>query len=626
MRKYFKLFTAAIALLLCASLAACNHGSNNGLDIFDNPGDALGGGGSGVIENDTDTSTVIDSITDVTDKINISDFQETTTYDSETAISIVLGNLSQTVVVTEDATYVVSGTLAIGHLMFINGDDVDHQIHIVLNGVDITSLETAPLAVFDGLNVVITLESSTVNTLTDGTTHSLYYKKSGKVSTSIDDDKVSSCLYVQNDLTINGTGTLNVTGNYKNAIHAKDNITILSGIVNATCNADGTAIKGKENVAIMGGNITAISKIGDGIKSDVEADTTTSGTVYIANATINVDAKDDGIVADTLLVIDSGNITIKTNNGAPTTISQITEYSSDNADGKGLKVGTIEYEDDLGGVQEITDVNYYRLMINGGTININVNDDAIHSSGYLYVNGGTITIATGDDGIHAEEYLKIADGTINIDRCYEGIEAAQITISGGDITLTASDDGINAANGDYPTSYNFKMIITGGDIAVNAAGDGVDSNGSINMSGGTLYIDGPTNSGNGALDSERGVVITGGTLVAVGALGMVETPATNSTQNVVSYAVNSSITANTTISLRDSSGNVLVQFTTAKSCQSVIISSADLQTNQKYSLYIGSTLATEFTVTSVITKIGTQTGGGSMGGGGGWGMGGNKRP
>lgn len=537
------------------------------------------------------------------------------------AVVINLVDGDNVITVEQDTTYSVYGNSE-GQLIFKNGTKNALNIRIILNGINIQCTTSAPIAIFDDLNAIITLAEGT-NTLSDPSEHSVYYKKSGKTSTNADDDKVNGCLYAQKDLTINGSGTLNINSNYKNGISSKGVLTIENGTLVVVNNADGAGIKGKDAVVIKGGAIDVTAKMGDGINTDTEADDKTIGYVYIENATIDIDASDDGISADTLLYIKSGVINVKTNKGAP---SNITESSSDRAEGKGLKVGRIdaEIEDSDGNVttKEITDVSYYKLVIDGGTITLNCNDDAIHSNGYLYINGGEITITTGDDAIHSDEYLLISGGECTINNCYEGIEAAQIEIIGGKVTLTAQDDGVNAANSNYSRNYDFKLIISGGDLFINAKGDGLDSNGYISISGGRVYVDGPTSNGDAALDSEKGILITGGIVVAVGSSGMVETPSSSSTQNVLSYACQNTISAGSTFSIVKD-GEVILEFSTAKSCQSIIASCPLLKTNETYSLRINDTEVTSFTISSVITSIGTQTGpGGGRPGGGrpGWGF------
>ena len=64
-----------------------------------------------------------------------------------------------------------------------------------------------------------------------------------------------------------------------------------------------------------------------------------------------------------------------------------------------------------------------------------------------------MTLSSNDDGIHADNTLVISDGTIDIAKCYEGLEAAAISIDGGAISITASDDGINAADGSSSSGH-----------------------------------------------------------------------------------------------------------------------------------------------------------------------------
>ena len=86
-------------------------------------------------------------------------------------------------------------------------------------------------------------------------------------------------------------------------------------------------------------------------------------------------------------------------------------------------------------------------------------------------------------------------------------------------------------------NYQYNIYIGGGYIVVNAEGDGVDSNGTIEFAGGVTIIYGPTKGGNGSLDADRGILVNGGVLIALGSLGMVETPAKNSQQCCVCYAL-----------------------------------------------------------------------------------------
>lgn len=121
------------------------------------------------------------------------------------------------------------------------------------------------------------------------------------------------------------------------------------------------------------------------------------------------------------------------------------------------------------------------------------------------------------------------------------------------------------------------------------------------------------NGGNGGNGGNNG----GGTVFVASAIGMVETPASNSAQYVISYAQSANIAAGTTIKLVDASGNTMVEVTTVKACQSVIISSAALQNGETYTLYAGTGQLAQVTISSTITSAGTSQGGPGGGGQGG---------
>ena len=60
-----------------------------------------------------------------------------------------------------------------------------------------------------------------------------------------------------------------------------------------------------------------------------------------------------------------------------------------------------------------------------------------------YMCAGTVNINAGDDGMHGGVYAKIAGGTINISNCYEGIEAQKIYIDDGTIDITGGETYID---------------------------------------------------------------------------------------------------------------------------------------------------------------------------------------
>lgn len=139
----------------------------------------------------------------------------------------------------------------------------------------------------------------------------------------------------------------------------------------------------------------------------------------------------------------------------------------------------------------------------------------------------------------------------------------------------------------------------------NGSGNDTDNNGGNGTTPPT-----PPDGGNGGNNG-------GGTVFVASAIGMVETPASNSAQYVISYAQSANIAAGTTIKLVDASGNTMVEVTTVKACQSVIISSAALQNGATYTLYAGTGQLAQVTISSTITSAGTSQGGPGGGGQGG---------
>ncbi|MBO4819078.1 MAG: carbohydrate-binding domain-containing protein [Firmicutes bacterium] len=106
-------------------------------------------------------------------------------------------------------------------------------------------------------------------------------------------------------------------------------------------------------------------------------------------------------------------------------------------------------------------------------------------------------------------------GKLDIKSTFEGLDSElHLALNGGVVNITSEDDGINV-NEDYVSVAYFN----GGEITINASqgaeGDGIDSNGYIVVNGGKVSINNVT-APDSALDSERGVYYSGGTVVIDG--------------------------------------------------------------------------------------------------------------
>ena len=174
------------------------------------------------------------------------------------------------------------------------------------------------------------------------------------------------------------------------------------------------------------------------------------------------------------------------------------------------------------------------------------------------------------------------------------------------------------------TTGDYLIRISGGVVTVNASGDGIDSNGDIEVTGGELYISGPTSNGDGTIDCDGSATITGGIVVAAGSTGMAENFGTASTQG--SILVNLSGSAGQTITLKDSDGNILASFTPAKAFGCVVVSAPGVAQGGTYTIAAGGA-STTVTMESLIYGSGMGGFGGMGGGMGGPGnMGGGQQP
>lgn len=185
----------------------------------------------------------------------------------------------------------------------------------------------------------------------------------------------------------------------------------------------------------------------------------------------------------------------------------------------------------------------------------------IKSGGNLTITDGTITIKSADDGIHTDGTLIVSGGDINIIKSKEGMEGNQINIDSGST------------------------------IYVNANGDGLDSNGDLVIEGGSTVVDGPSNNGNGALDSgsENGgtIVCNAGTILAIGASGMAETFNSNSAPYSFIKNFSEMFTKETQISIYDENEKIIFEHISAKSFNSVVFSSPDLIPGHTYTISVG---------------------------------------
>lgn len=527
-----------------------------------------------------------------------------TEYDGEKAEKITLSG-SEDITITEENTYILSGSLD-GACLVIDADK-SAKIRLVFDGVSIENSGSAALYVKQADKVFITLAEGSENTLA-----------SYGEFVQTDDNNIDGAIFSKDDLTLGGTGSLNIVCENGNGIVSKDDLVITGG--KYVIDAASHGLEGKDSVRISDGNFT-INAGKDGMHSENDDDASL-GYVYIENGDFVIDCDGDGISSSLEIKINGGSFDITS--GDRSSVKK-NDYSFGGMFGGMWGASSSQNADDSISMKALKAEE--SLTVNGGIFKLDSADDALHSNGSVTVNDGTFTILTGDDGVHADLSVVINGGKISVEESYEGIEGETIDINGGEIDIVSSDDGLNAAGGTdssgtggffgkggrpdvFGGSSDACIRISGGIIRIDADGDGVDSNGRIEVSGGETYVNGPENSGNGAIDYELEATISGGIFIAAGASGMAQNFSSSSTQGSVMM----SCSGKETVSLKTAYGEEIISFTPQKSCNCIVISCPELTVGESYIFECGGS-SSEFTLTSLI--YGSSGGMGGMDGMGG---------
>lgn len=511
--------TAALtAVIMCAGLlGACNKNADK--DSSDSAQSTTSELAKKVASADTDTDTA--NIITLGDSIKIAGSGATAA--------------GGVVTVSQGGTYELTGTLKDGYINVTAKDEVT----LILNGASITNSSGPCIYSDDAKTLTVYTKSGSENTLTDGKSYS--------------NTDAKGAIFSNDDLVLDGEGKLTVNGNYKHAVASDDEIVIGGGEYVLTAAFDG--VHANDDISVLKPDLT-ITADGDGIQSDLAGITVSGGTLNITTAGGMAAApakqeKDFGVAW----------------NDYDNEYTDSEEDSSSPQSFKGIKGET-------------------SVKIENGTLNIDTYDDSVHSNDTVTVSGGTLNLSSGDDGIHADVKLNITGGKIDIAGCYEGLEAGTIDISGGDISIVASDDGLNAVEnesfdsddlsdrspfggGNMESGYG-TLIIRGGSIVVDADGDGLDSNGTIEISGGTIVVYGPENDGNGALDYDSSCTVTGGNLLAGGMSGMAQSAGDDSNSSLLLY-FDSTLSSSDKVSVTDSNGTEIASYQSSKRYNSLVV-------------------------------------------------------
>ncbi len=417
--------------------------------------------------------------------------------------------------IIEGGTYILSGTVT-DKTITVNATGA--EINIILKNANVHNSGGPAIYVRAASKVTLTLAEGTSNSLSDGSSYSITDGGS----------KLDGAIFSKADLTIEGTGTLNVNGNFKHGIVSKDDLVITSGRINVISKNIG--INGKDCVKINSGNITVVAGT-SGITSDNNTDAS-KGFVYLLGGFLNVTSGSDGIAAQTVINAENVNLTVRSGGGSSSASNLAGSF-------KGLKAGSDIY-------------------VKGGTFVIDSKDDSIHSNGTVTISGGTYTLSTSDDGIHADTDLGVSGAStrLTVEKCLEGIEASDIVIAGGKVKITATENGLDA---------NGSLSLLGGELSVNISG-GKDS---------TVF----------KFDSTG--ILNGGIFVGTGVNGKQQKFETSSTQGVITLSTETEY-SESTVTVCDPEGNVIISATAENNFSYVVISCPAIRKGETYTVSIGS--------------------------------------
>lgn len=415
---------------------------------------------------------------------------------------------------TEEVTYTLSGVSTNGSLYM----DGKYKATFVLNGLTLSSADSAAINIRDGKRIAIQLAEGTANVLSD---------KSG--------GSHKACLMVKGHTEFSGGGSLTLTGNTGHAFWSKEyaQLKASTGTITVT-SAVGDGFNVNQYFEMNGG-IVSIGSVGDdGIQvsyetdddGNIEDDEENTGEVLIQGGSLTISttaAGSKGVKAEGPVTVNSGKstpvVTIQNSGGVD---------ASDSSD----LVGSACLKSESA------------ITIDAGTLNLTNTGQggrAILCDGTLTVNGGSITAqATGSNygsssgnqggfgrtggssgnhkyakGVKVDGAFSITGGALSVASSnHEGLESeSTMSFAGGVTYVKASDDAINSAS---------HLTISDGYVCAYSTGnDGLDSNGNCYIQGGTVYAIGAT-SPEVAVDAntEGGykLYVQGGTLVAIGGL------------------------------------------------------------------------------------------------------------
>ena len=555
--RYKKLLSVVIALLMLTSCAT--NATNTESDI------------AAEQNNTAESTSTINPETETTDgeyypEAKYSDFDLNTSV-SDSAVYVTLsGSQAETtgelevgdgyIKIENGGDYVLSGDYS-GQIIV----ESEENVHLILSGVTIYNA-MAPIYVKSAKNVCITLVTGTVNTISD---NSEYTYEDGE-------NEPAAAVYSKADLTINGDGELIVNANYDKGIHSKDDLKIISGKI--TVNSVGDAIKGKDCLLIKDGEITITTGV-DGLKSNNDSNEE-KGYVIIEGGKIKISAGDDAVHAESWLIVYGGEI-------------NITECY-EGLEGKKVEI----YGGDINIVSSDDSIN--AASGSSGDTDFTIPDRDFNFSNFNSEDGQTppeMSDSDNTDGTRPEmpsENSTFGDGQTPPDKPDSDSTGDDSTSSGFGKGGFGGFGGFGGGNGGFnePAEDGVYIKIFGGNITLSGGNDVLDSNGTLEITGGTITVNNPNMVVYGEpdciIDVNGTATVSGGTFIAY------SRGATSASQAFTVPYITSSVTeSGASVTVKDASGQTVIEIASAEKCSTLYIASDMLTSGETYTVTVGST-------------------------------------
>ena len=285
-----KLTLILLAALLALSLIACEKAPGGTSDVTDGTPTQTDANGQPVIQPGTQDPGNTQNPGTTTPTSVVLTFNDNQLFPSvpDTGIKVEGGAF----VITRGGSYELKGDLSNGQIKV--AVPKTEQVELIFNNFTASCNTSAPLYIESADKATIVLAAGSVNTLTDATLYQFANPA---------EDKPNACIYSSDDMTIKGTGTLNVNGNYNNGIGCKNDLRIKDCTLNVT--GVNNILKGNDSVEIENATVK-LSGGEDAIKSDT-ADRTDKGYILItAGSKVEINCIDDAIQATMSITVEAG--------------------------------------------------------------------------------------------------------------------------------------------------------------------------------------------------------------------------------------------------------------------------------------------------------------------------------